>query len=331
MIMANIKKRVLLLLITAFILVSCTSAKKPDTAGVVGIAWRSDTDSEFYTNITKTLDDLGIPYAMVDQVLDQSLPYENGSIAASCTDENDILLPDFAESVKKELYTDSNVEEVMKARDYRAVIFTGGEDIAPTLLKDPEPWHGIEEEKDYNATRDVSDYLLMTYCIDHDIPVIGFCRGSQMLGVVSGADIIQDLPVYFEEQGVSYHYEHRNEKASPDSYRDYAPHDVTLTEGTKVREIFDTDTLENVPSWHHQALTGLEDTELVLAEYTDVNGLETVEIIERADKDFVFGFQFHPEAAYVKNLEGAENSSDFLDQDTAAIIFKEIGKFVKES
>ena len=86
MIMANIKKRVLLLLITAFILVSCTSAKKPDTAGVVGIAWRSDTDSEFYTNITKTLDDLGIPYAMVDQVLDQSLPYENGSIAASCTD-----------------------------------------------------------------------------------------------------------------------------------------------------------------------------------------------------------------------------------------------------
>lgn len=331
MIMANIKKRVLLLLITAFILVSCTSAKKPDTAGVVGIAWRSDTDSEFYTNITKTLDDLGIPYAMVDQVLDQSLPYENGSIAASCTDENDILLPDFAESVKKELYTDSNVEEVMKARDYRAVIFTGGEDIAPTLLKDPEPWHGIEEEKDYNATRDVSDYLLMTYCIDHDIPVIGFCRGSQMLGVVSGADIIQDLPVYFEEQGVSYNYEHRNEKASPDSYRDYAPHDVTLTEGTKVREIFDTDTLENVPSWHHQALTGLEDTELVLAGYTDVNGLETVEIIERADKDFVFGFQFHPEAAYVKNLEGAENSSDFLDQDTAAIIFKEIGKFVKES
>lgn len=331
MIMANIKKRVLLLLITAFILVSCTSAKKPDTAGVVGIAWRSDTDSEFYTNITKTLDDLGIPYAMVDQVLDQSLPYENGSIAASCTDENDILLPDFAESVKKELYTDSNVEEVMKARDYRAVIFTGGEDIAPTLLKDPEPWHGIEEEKDYNATRDVSDYLLMTYCIDHDIPVIGFCRGSQMLGVVSGADIIQDLPVYFEEQGVSYNYEHRNEKASPDSYRDYVPHDVTLTEGTKVREIFDTDTLENVPSWHHQALTGLEDTELVLAGYTDVNGLETVEIIERADKDFVFGFQFHPEAAYVKNLEGAENSSDFLDQDTAAIIFKEIGKFVKES
>ena len=86
------------------------------------------------------------------------------------------------------------------------------------------------------------------------------------------------------------------------------------------------DTLENVPSWHHQALTGLEDTGLVLAGYTDVNGLETVEIIERADKDFVFGFQFHPEAAYVKNLEGAENSSDFLDQDTAAIIFKEIQK-----
>ena len=111
--MTKIKKRLLLLLITAFTLVSCTSVKKPDTTGVVGIAWRSDTDSEFYTNITKTLDDLGIPYAMVDQVVDHSLLYENGSIADLCTDENDILLTEYAESVKKELYADSNAEEVM--------------------------------------------------------------------------------------------------------------------------------------------------------------------------------------------------------------------------
>ena len=325
--MKSKRKVFLIMLFTAvFFFTSCITGRSSDAEGVIGIAWRSDADSEFFSNITRTLEDLGIPYAMVDQVVDYSIPYEGNSVASFCIDENDILLPGYAEEVKRELYQNSNIDEVMHARDYRAVIFTGGEDIAPTLLASPEPWHGIEAEKDYNATRDVSDYLLMTYCIDNDIPVIGFCRGSQMLGVVSGAEIIQDLPVYFEDNGVPYDYEHRNEKASSDAYRDYAPHDVILTEGSKVKEMYGLDTLENVPSWHHQALTGLEDTPLLLAGYTEVNGLKTVEIIERRDKAFVIGFQFHPEAAYVKHLEGADNSDSFIDADTAAVIFREIGR-----
>lgn len=328
--MKSLKKLFLVLMVIAmFLFTSCTTGRGNEKEGVIGIAWRSDADSEFYTNIVRTLEDLGIPYAMVDQVVDDSLPYEGGSVAAFCTDENDVLLPTYAETIKRELYHNSNIEEVMNAHDYRAVIFTGGEDIAPTLLASPEPWHGIEAEKDYNATRDVSDYLLMTYCIDNDIPVIGFCRGSQMLGVVSGAGMIQDLPVYFEANGVPYQYEHRNEKASPDDYRDYAPHDVILAEGSKVKEMYGLDVLENIPSWHHQALSDLEGTPLLLAGYTEVNGLKTVEIIERMDKAFVIGFQFHPEAAYVKHLEGAENSDSFIDADTAAVIFREIGRLIR--
>jgi putative glutamine amidotransferase len=41
----------------------------------------------------------------------------------------------------------------------------------------------------------------MAYCLDNDIPVMGFCRGMQMLGVISGAEVIQDIPTYFEQQG----------------------------------------------------------------------------------------------------------------------------------
>ena len=321
-------KKILLVFLVFALFISCATNKSVERAGVIGIAWRSDADSEFYTNITKTLDDLNIPYVMVNQVVDYSLLYNDGNVSGQCVDENGILLPHYAELIKREVYSNSNIEEVINTNDFKAIIFTGGEDIAPTLLKSPEPWHGIEDEKDYNATRDVSDYLLMSYCLDNNIPVIGFCRGSQMLGIVSGAGIIQDLPAYFDEQNVDYNAEHRNEKAYLDSYRDYAPHDVVLCDNTKVKEIFDRDTLNNVPSWHHQVLTSLDGTNMLLAGYTDVNGISTIEIIERSDKAFAFGFQFHPEASYVKHLEDYPNKDDFISQEDASIIFKEIGRFI---
>lgn len=328
--MKAIRKKIHIALFIALILLSsCTTAVRNGREGLVGIAWREDADSEFYTNIARTLEDLGIPYRMVDQAIAYSIPYKDGRVDPSCVDENGILIEEYAEIVKDEAYRNSNAGDALDAYDYRAVIFTGGEDISPTLLKDPKPWHGIEKEKDYNATRDVSDYLLLSYCLDNDIPAIGFCRGSQMLGVVSGAGIIQDLPVYFEENGIEYSNEHRNEKESDDDYRDYAPHDVILSEGTIAREIYGKDVLEGVPSWHHQVLTGLEGTELKLAGYTEVNGIRTAEIVERRDKDYAIGFQFHPEAAYIKHIDEKENSSLFMDKETASLVFMEIGRMLQ--
>ena len=53
-------KKLLLIFIIFALLISCATNKSVDSAGLIGIAWRSDTDSEFYTNITKTLDNLNI-------------------------------------------------------------------------------------------------------------------------------------------------------------------------------------------------------------------------------------------------------------------------------
>lgn len=286
----------------------------------IGIAWRADPDSEFYTNIAATLDDIGARYVMLNQVVTGDIPYESGNVAAECIDDNDVLKQEYADVIKSNTYNNSNAEKVMDG--INAVIFTGGEDIAPTLLKEPASWHGIQEEKDYNATRDVNDYILMSYCLDKDIPIMGFCRGMQMLGTVSGATFIQDIPEYFRAAGIEYNYLHRNNKISPDAYRDYAPHDVNITDRDSVLyQIVGSDVLKSVPSWHHQALLSVDGTKLKVTGTTDTNGISMIESIQRTDKKFAVGFQFHPEAAVVKNLNNADNAGKFMDRQTAENFF----------
>ena len=289
-------------------------------APVIGIAWRADTDSEFFTNICEAVEAAGGSWIILDQVRSADLNYDDegrlteGVTAFGSLDET------AAKYVRINTWHDSNAEDTVG--NVSIVLFTGGEDISSTLFYSPEPWHGITEEIDYNAERDVSDFLTMSYCLDHDIPVMGFCRGMQMLSVVSGAEVIQDVPAYFAELGVEYNYEHRNQKLTPDSYRDYAAHDVQLVLDSRLHDIFGADTLKGCPSWHHQAVESVEGTRLVVTGYTDTNGVQIIEAVERTDKTFAVGLQFHPEAALVKHLEGVENQDDYMDYDTALSIFQ---------
>ena len=121
---------------------------------------------------------------------------------------------------------------------------------------------------------------------------------------------------------LEYHYEHRNQKAAPDAYRDYAPHAVSVEQDSHLYDIVGTQTLTGCPSWHHQAVKNVDDTRLVVTGATDTNGIQMIEAVERTDKTFAVGLQFHPEAALVKHLDDAENKGDFMDGDTALSIFK---------
>ena len=140
----------------------------------IGIAWRADVTSEFYTNVVRALKEAGAEPVLLPQVKFDDFILDSETLMSMYFDENNILLQQYADMVIKDML-ESNAGGAVK--DVKAVVFTGGEDIAPTLLSIPETWHGIEAEKDYNATRDVSDYLTMAYCLDHDIPVLGMCRG----------------------------------------------------------------------------------------------------------------------------------------------------------
>lgn len=313
---------VLLTVLMSLTAVVCTASAEVTAmpgAPVVGIAWRADTDSEFFTNMCRAVEAAGGTWVMLDQVCSADLAYdENGKLTEGVTALG-ALDEAAAKYVRLNTWRGSNAAEAVGA--VSIVLFTGGEDISSTLFYAPEPWHGIVAEIDYNAERDVSDYLTMSYCLDNDIPVMGFCRGMQMLSVISGAEMMQDVPAYFAENGLQYNYEHRNQKATPDSYRDYAAHEVQVTEGSLLNGIVGVTTLTGCPSWHHQAVKNVDNTRLAVTGTTETAGIQMIEAVERTDKTFAVGLQFHPEAALVKNLDDAENKADYMDYDTALSFF----------
>ncbi|MBR0226803.1 MAG: gamma-glutamyl-gamma-aminobutyrate hydrolase family protein [Clostridia bacterium] len=317
-------KKVFALLLGFVLLVSVcgVSLAEASQKTVVGIAWRADTDSEFFTNVCRAVEAAGGEWVMLDQVFSADLCYDAEGRLTSGKTEIGMLDETAAKYVKCNTWRGSNAPEAVMG--VSIVLFTGGEDISPTLYYTPEEWHGIEAEIDYNAERDVSDYLTMAYCLDNDIPLMGFCRGAQMLGVISGGEVIQDIPTWFENQGMAYDYTHRNRKATPESYRDYAPHTVQVAKGSRLSDIVGTDTLTGCPSWHHQAVKNVDNTRLAVTGYTETNGVPMIEALERTDKTFAVGLQFHPEAALVKNLDGAANKDDYMDYKTALSIFQYI-------
>ena len=291
-----------------------------DDDKTIGVAWRPNSSAETYVGTCRSIEAAGGNLVRLGQVFSYDLSYDEAGRLVNGTDENGALSLDAADTVKRVLWHNSNVEDMLKGVDF--VVFTGGDDISYSLYRVPQEWGGTEEDKSFEPERDVSDYILMSYCLDHDIPLVGICRGMQMLAVVSGAEVIQDIPTYFEEQSVEYHFEHRNQRSSPDEYRDFAPHDVSIDKGSLIYEVVGVETVVRCPSWHHQAVLSTDGTDLIVTGRTVTDGIAIIEAIERTDKACAFGVQYHPEAAVVKHLDDIPNKDDYMDYDSALALFR---------
>ena len=311
--------RILTIIFTLLTFCSCA-----DDQIVIGIAWREGLTGSSYVGTYNAIEAIGAKPVLLGQVRSTDLSYTDGKIDAIHLDENEILLLDDANNIKLYTHSHSNAADVMQ--DIDAVVFTGGEDISPTLFATPEPWHGIEAEKDFNTTRDVSDYLLLSYCIDNDIPTLCICRGAQMLGVVAGAPLIQDIPTYYAGLGIDYNYIHRYNKSNPDAAKEYISHPSVVTRKNSLfYDIIKADTLHGCPSWHHQAIGDLSNTSAVVTATTISQGVEIVEALEIPDKEFIVGVQFHPE--YVMAKEDSEGRH--MDKATTLRFFEALAHAAK--
>lgn len=159
------------------------------------------------------------------------------------------------------------------------LIMTGGEDVDPAYYNE-EPDPNLE---DVNKERDVSDMAFLQEAIDEDMPVLCTCRGMQVLNVLSGGSLYQDIPTTeeFKEQAIV----HRD----PEEI-DFTYHDLTIDKDSQLARIVGGTTL-NANSWHHQGVKDVGDNLKVTA--TSEDGC--IEGLERTDCSYVVGVQFHPE------------------------------------
>jgi putative glutamine amidotransferase len=164
------------------------------------------------------------------------------------------------------------IDETLDGLD--GMIFSGGSDLDPeTYGADAHPeTNGVRPE------RDRAELALLQAALARDMPVLAICRGSQVLNVARGGDLVQHLP---EAVG------HEKHKHTPGVFAD---HDVAIDPATRLGSLVGD--RAPVKSHHHQGFGRLGEGLRESARADD----GTVEALEDPSKRFAIGVLWHPEA-----------------------------------
>ena len=167
-------------------------------------------------------------------------------------------------------------EEALELLD--GLLLAGGADI------DPASYGAVAhaETQDSVPERDAFEIALTRAAIERDLPVLGICRGMQLINVALGGTLEQHLP---EHLG---HEEHRRVIGTFDG----SDHDVEVLDGTLAMRVIGAG-VHGTKSHHHQGVDRLADG-LSVGARSPRDGL--IEAIELPERSFVLGVQWHPEA-----------------------------------
>ena len=168
--------------------------------------------------------------------------------------------------------SEEGIEETLDALD--GLLFSGGSDL------DPETYgqEAHRETTGVRAARDRGELALLTAALERDLPVLAVCRGSQVLNVSRGGDLVQHLPDVVGDE---------KHKHTPGVFAD---HDVSVEPESRLAALLG----ERAPvkSHHHQGFGRLGDG-LVPTAYAEDG---TLEALEDPSKRFALGVLWHPEA-----------------------------------
>jgi len=155
------------------------------------------------------------------------------------------------------------------------LLLMGGSDVDPALFEEsPAPETDVPDPQ-----LDAAECAAIAGAIERDIPVLGICRGLQILNVQQGGTLTQHLP------GFKRHRRRTRERSTP-------AHRVCIVPDTQLASIAAPALAWEVNSRHHQGIATLADS-LKVSAADDEDG--TIEAVERPASRFVIAVQWHPE------------------------------------
>ena len=175
-------------------------------------------------------------------------------------------------------YTIKNTDSILAIAD--GIILTGGEDVNPLEYNDPGNMELCER---INFYRDTLERKLFNFALNKKLPLIGVCRGMQMMNVANGGSLYGDIPTEIGTKVIHRdHGETMHEIAINCNNNYYKNLIFPLNKDTFL-----------VNSWHHQGLKKISENLIIIAKSYD--GLPEAAIMDTAIHPFMIGVQFHPE------------------------------------
>ena len=157
------------------------------------------------------------------------------------------------------------------------LLLTGGGDIDPTLFGE-EPLQGLGN---ITPERDAFEIAITQKMLKLNKPILGICRGIQILNIAAGGDMYQDIYSQIEKRLLQH---------TQQAPRWHATHFVHLKKGSLLGDIIQKEKVK-VNSFHHQAVRNIPNEFEVSALASD--GI--IEAVESKINSFVMGVQWHPE------------------------------------
>jgi putative glutamine amidotransferase len=196
-----------------------------------------------------------------------------------------------------------NVERrVVSVRDYvcalDGLVLQGGADVSPESYGERplrSQWAG-------DRIRDKFEIELVWEFVIQGKPVLGICRGEQLINVACGGTLYQDIAEQIPDADI-----HRDSELYDDLH-----HQITIVADTRLATLYPGVQTGNVNSIHHQAIKNLGN-DLVIEAYSLNDNL--IEAIRWKGSGYMFGCQWHPEfqARSPNALDSSPIMRDFLD------------------